>query len=101
MILFTGTRAISTTFKKYYPCKIVSTRLLDEIELEGLIDSSSTIIHNAAVISTDSLSSYACQIKNVLHNFDKDGINFLGEIDFDIDFDFSNYFNSIYASLDL
>ncbi len=43
----------------------------------------------------------ACQIKNVLHNFDKDGINFLGEIDFDIDFDFNNYFNNIYALLDL
>lgn len=58
MITFTGTGAISSTFKKYYPCEIVSARFLNDIELENTIRSSSTIIHNAAAISSDSLSSY-------------------------------------------
>lgn len=58
MILFTATGAISTAFKKYYPCNIVSARFLDDTELSEIIRSSSTIIHNAAVISTESLSEY-------------------------------------------
>jgi len=263
MILFTGTGAISSTFAKLYPCKIVSARFLDDTKLESFIASSKTIIHNAASISSQSLSTYVnsnftltkrildiaynvnpnirfinlssmsilrtantylnttemtdyalskyfaeiycfshpikrltnvrfstifykdpqrdglsklaydavvkkkitifnngeshrdfipieivvkylhklcekenlprkinivsgmslsfryfidklllknpnieiedvpSQSKNVLHNFDKDGINYLGEIDFDVDFEFINYLNSIYASIDL
>ncbi len=58
MILFTGTGAIANAFKEYYSCKIVSARFLNDAELEELIRSSSTIIHNSAAVSSDSLSSY-------------------------------------------
>jgi nucleoside-diphosphate-sugar epimerase len=263
MILFTGTGALSSAFAKLYSCNIVSARFLDDSKLESLITSSKTIIHNAASLSSPSLSNYvdsnfiltkrildiayninpnikfinissmsilktantyldttemsdyalskyfaeiyclnhsikrltnvrfstifykdpqrdglsklikdavvkkritifnngescrdfipidivakylfkicekdtfpekinivsgmpfsfryfvdklllnnpnievedvACQTKNVLHNFDKDGINYLGKIDFDMDYELNNYINSIYASLDL
>jgi len=58
MILFTGTGALSSAFANLYPCNIVSTRFLDDIKLEKLISSSNTIVHNAAIISSQNLSSY-------------------------------------------
>lgn len=58
MILFTGTGQIAETYAKYFPCKIVSARFLNDTELEDVISSSDIIIHNSACLKAKNLSEY-------------------------------------------
>ncbi|KAF0200318.1 MAG: hypothetical protein FD170_3576 [Bacteroidetes bacterium] len=58
MILFTGTGALSAEFAKYYSCKIISARLLDDIQLAEAIESCNIIIHNAATLSAPNIETF-------------------------------------------
>jgi hypothetical protein len=58
MILFTGSGAIAKSFSKLFQCKIISARNLSDDELTSHILKAEVIIHNAAIINTESFKDY-------------------------------------------
>jgi nucleoside-diphosphate-sugar epimerase len=55
MILFTGGGAIANEFCKYFDCKIISIRNMNNDEIESWISKAHTIIHNSALINSTNL----------------------------------------------
>lgn len=58
MILFTGNSAISRAFLEMFPCKIISARKLNNVELAFWIMKTDVIIHNAAVLNANNYKDY-------------------------------------------
>ena len=58
MILLTGGGSIANAFSQLYPCKIISARFVNDEILASNIEAADVIIHNAAIIKCDELSTY-------------------------------------------
>jgi nucleoside-diphosphate-sugar epimerase len=55
MILFTGSGSLAAAYKKKYNCKVLSVRKLNDEELISWIEKAKVIIHNSALINSNSI----------------------------------------------